>query len=445
LQEDRAKIAHILAEKVAREGGRVYYVGGCVRDKLLGRESKDIDLEVHGVTEETLCAVLDTLGELQTIGASFGIYALKHVDLDIAFPRREDGKADPFIGTYEATRRRDLTVNSLLEDVLTGEITDHFRGRDDMEKGILRHVDASSFVTDPLRVYRAAQLAARFGFDIADETVELCAETDTSEIARERVFAELEKALLMAERPSVFFEALRKMNKLDTHFSELNRLIGVPQPPEHHPEGDVWVHTMMVTDAAAKLRAGAEKPLYLMLSALCHDLGKPDTTEIINGRLHSIHHETVGADIAEAFLSRLTGEKELLRYVRNMTERHMLPNMMVYDGASQKSWNRLFDSSVCPEDLLLLARADYFGCGGVGSYEDKSTVQRERISAFYDTMSRPYVMGRDLIAAGLAPGEDFAKLLAYAHKLRLAGVDKQTALKQTLGEARSIGKKHREI
>jgi tRNA nucleotidyltransferase (CCA-adding enzyme) len=177
-------MAQKIAKAVDEEGGKTFFVGGFVRDSLLGKENKDIDIEVHGVTPEQLRSILETLGEVTTMGASFGILGLKGYDLDIAQPRKEsaNGKGghkdfevlvDPFIGTLEAARRRDFTINALMQDVLTGEIVDHFGGLDDLEKGIIRHVDASTFVEDPLRVLRAAQFAARFGFQVAPETIEL--------------------------------------------------------------------------------------------------------------------------------------------------------------------------------------------------------------------------------------------------------------------------------
>ncbi len=447
---DRA-LARQIAQAAADRSGRAYYVGGCVRDRLLGLENKDIDIEIHGITAAKLEQLLDGFGTRMAIGESFGIYALKGCGLDIAMPRKEtlrghghkdfDIFVDPFIGTAKAARRRDFTVNALMEDVLTGEIVDHFGGLCDLKNGILRHVCAKTFTEDPLRVLRGAQFAARFGFAVAPETVELCRGLTLRHLARERVESELQKALLKAEHPSVFFETLRTMNQLNEWFPELEALIDIPQDPVHHPEGDVWTHTMLVLDEAAKYRAQAAQPMALMLAALTHDFGKAVCTEEINGRIHSYGHEVAGLPLAEKFLRRITGEARLIRGVLNLVELHMRPNVAAAVRAPVKSTNKLFDQAADPDALLALAAADRMGRERPAAEADAEAFLRERLHIYRHTMAQPCVMGRDLTAAGLRPGPDFAEILAYAHKLRLAGVPKDSALKQTLAFARTLQKK----
>ena len=441
MQDQNRQMAQRIAGMVARQGGRVFYVGGLVRDKLLGRENKDVDIEVHGVTPEALEGILDSLGERTQMGASFGVYGLKHYDLDIAMPRREQATGsghrdfavfvDPFLGTQKAAQRRDFTMNALMEDVLTGEIVDHFGGQEDLTRGIVRHVNDVTFAEDPLRVLRAAQFAARFGFSVAEETISLCARMDLTALAGERILGELEKALLKAPRPSVFFEVLRQMGQLGCWFPEVEALIGIPQEPQFHPEGDVWNHTMLVLDQAAKLREQAKEPLGLMLAALCHDLGKQMAIQNDHGRIRALGHEEAGLPLTEAFLSRITQEKKLHRYVANMVELHMRPNIMAAQRSSRKSFCKLFDRSLCPEDLILLAKADALGRLIRQDYTPTEVYLQEKLNAFHEIMSRPYVQGADLIAAGFAPGKDFSEALAYAHKMRLAGVKKEDALRQT--------------
>ena len=405
-----------IAEKVNDAGGRVFYVGGFVRDKLLGKDNKDIDIEVHGVEPDTLFEILGRIGEPQSFGKSFGVFALKGYDIDIAMPRREKATGrghkdfevfvDPYIGTFDAARRRDFTMNALMEDVLTGEVVDHFGGLDDLKAGIIRHIDPETFIEDPLRVLRAAQFAARFGFSIAPETIELCRGIDLSTLSKERVVEELKKALLKAEKPSIFFESLRAMDQLSVWFPELEQLI---QDPKYHPEGDVWVHTMEVIDRAAAYRDKVTEPFRFMLLALTHDLGKIVATEEVKGRIHAYGHEKKGMALVENFVRRLTGEKGVNAYVLNMVPLHMKPNVAAYSQPAMKSTNKMFDQAIEPEDLICK-----------------------------DTMDKPHVMGRDLVAAGFEPAEDFSEILAYAHKLRLAGIDKESALKQTLAYARQL-------
>ena len=443
-------MAKRLARAVRAHGGRAYYVGGYVRDKLLNIENKDIDIEVHGIEAEELARILDSLGERLSIGESFGIFALKGYGIDIAMPRKEraiglghrdfETFADPFIGTYEAAKRRDLTIGALMMDVLTEEITDHFGGRRDLENGILRHVCAETFTEDPLRVLRLAQFAARFDFSPAEETLALCRQMKLSYLSRERVWEELRKALLKAKKPSVFFEVLRSVGGLDDWFPEVRDLIGVEQNPDYHAEGDVFTHTMMVLDEAAKYRDDTSEPFAFMLTALCHDFGKAVCTAEIDGKLCSRHHETLGLPLAERFLLRLTNEVRIISYVTNLTEHHMRPNAIAAFGSSVKATNKMFDSVSAAKDLFYFAKSDHFGriCTKESPFLEDFLL--ERLHIYEDIMREPYVMGRDLLGAGLTPGPHFSQLLAHAHKLRLAGVKKEEALKQTLAYAKELQK-----
>ncbi|MGN0584143.1 MAG: CCA tRNA nucleotidyltransferase [Ruminococcus sp.] len=441
-----------LAELTAEKGGTAYFVGGYVRDNLMGRECKDIDVEVHGIPASVLENILDSLGERMEIGESFGIYGIKGSGLDIALPRREtatgrghrdfDITADPFIGTEKAAKRRDFTINALMENILTGEITDHFGGVSDIENKIIRHVNEKTFPEDPLRVLRAAQFAARFDFCIAEETMEICRNIDTSTLSKERIEAELMKALLRAEKPSVFFEVLKEMNQLSVWFPETECLIGVPQNSRYHMEGDVWNHTMMVLDEAAKLREKVSYPYGFMVSALVHDFGKAVSTTEVKGVIHSYDHETKGIPLIREFLRRITGEKRLVRYVLNMAELHMKPNVLAAAEASVKSTNKMFDRSVSPADLIYLAIADDRGRKKLAEGNDHGKFLFERLEEFNRIMAKPYVTGKDLIDSGLVPDKNFSEILSYAHKLRLAGTDKESALRQAVSYGKKIYRKN---
>nr|MBE6544588.1 tRNA nucleotidyltransferase [Oscillospiraceae bacterium] len=445
-----ADMARKIAEAVDRLGGSTYFVGGYVRDLLCGNPGKDIDIEVHGITPDELKSILDSLGERMDIGESFGIFGLKGYSLDIAMPRKEicrgaghrdfDIFVDPHIGTLGAARRRDFTINAMMQNVLTGEIIDHFGGQEYLKRGIIRHVDGSSFAEDPLRVLRGAQFAARFEFKIAEETKNLCRKMDVSALPKERIMGEAQKALLKAKRPSIFFEVLREIDQLSVWFPELEALIGIKQNPLYHSEGDVWVHTMMVLDEAARLSHYASDRIGFMLSALTHDFGKAVSTELIDGEIHCYGHETAGLPLAEAFIRRLTNEHSLMKYVLNMVELHMKPNVLAAAKASVKSTNKMFDMSVDPAGLVCLAIADGLGKTSPREYISYDAFFEERLKTYREYMSRPHVMGQDLIDSGLKPSKHFSEYLEYAHKLRLAGIEKNSALKQTLAYARKIGK-----
>ncbi len=435
-----------IAKLVKENGGRTFYVGGFVRDRIMGIENKDVDIEVYGIEPEKLLDILKSVGEPMSYGSSFGIYSLKDTHLDIAMPRKEHATGrghrdfevfvDPYVDTKTAASRRDFTMNALMQDVLTGEIVDHFGGREDIEKGVIRHVLADTFIEDPLRVLRGAQFASRFGFSIAPETIKLCAGIDLSTLTRERVEEELKKALLKGRKPSVFFEELRKMDQLSFWFPELERCIDVEQDPKFHPEGNVWNHTMEVLDRAAGYRDKVSDPYAFMLLAITHDFGKITTTEVIDGRIHSYGHEKEGLPLIEDFLRRITGETSVIDYVLNMEPLHMKPNMVAYSRSALKVTNRMFDEAKAPKDLIYFSMCDKPLFSGDDPFEGDSGFLFERLSAYEEIMARPYVKGQDLIDAGLTPGPYFSEVLEYAHKLRLAGIDKENALKQTLSYAR---------
>ena len=440
-----------IATLVNEAGGQTYFVGGCVRDALLGVECKDFDVEVYGVEPSKLEAILDEVGTRIEIGKSFSVYALKGYSVDVALPRREYAVGvghkdfvvtpDPFISTIEACLRRDFTINAMMRNVLSGEIVDHFGGRNDLTCGILRHVNDHSFVEDPLRVFRLAQFSARFGFSIDEKTADLCSKMKVDALPKERVFEELSKALLKAEKPSVFFEVLRKINLLDEFFPEIKALIGVEQSKKHHLEGEVWTHTMMVLDEAAKLKSQTSNPLAFMLSALSHDLGKPACTTFEKGDFHAYNHEIIGLPTVETFLKRIASDKTIIKYVLNMTKLHMRPNVLAGLNSSIKATNKLFDSAVCPQDLIYLAVSDGLGKLSDYPYVDTLPFLTERLEIYKDYTSRPEVTGKDLVEAGLKPDKNFSEILSYAHKLHLAGVEKSSALKQTLAYAKKFIKK----
>ena len=447
---DRYEALTRIAKESEALGGRAYLVGGCVRDELMGVQPKDLDIEVHGVEPSSLKRILESIGEPLSFGSNFGIYSLKGMDLDIALPRKEHATGyghrdfevdvDPYLGTEKAAVRRDFTINALMKDILTGEIIDHFGGREDLKTGVIRHINDDSFREDPLRVLRAAQFAARFGFSIAPETVRICSTMDLTSLSSERVEEELKKALNSA-RPSVFFETLREMNRLGYWFREVQDLIGVEQDPVFHPEGDVWNHTMEVIDRGAALRDKADEPYGFMLLCLTHDFGKTVTTTFEKGRIHAYDHENEGLPIIEAFLERITGNKDIRDYVMNMVPIHMKPNMTAYSRSKLKVTNRMFDQARSGNDLILFSIADRPVMAGDDEFSGDEEFLRERLEIYEEIMSKPHVMGRDLIEAGFEPGEYFGPVLEYAHKLRLAGVSKPEALKQTLRYAEDLKKR----
>lgn len=444
------KLVHKLAETVSDIGGNVYFVGGYVRDEYLNRNNKDIDIEVYGISSEQLKCICQKFGNVDEIGASFGILKIKGIDLDIAMPRIErkignkhtdfSVSVDPYMSTEEASKRRDFTINALMKHVLSGEVIDHYGGLNDLNKKIIRHINDETFIEDPLRVYRAAGFASRLDFEIAPETMDLCKKINTSLIAKERVYEETNKVLLKSTKPSIYFNMLREMNQLKS-FPNLERLINVHQNPIWHPEGDVWNHTMEVIDKATLVRDQTSFPLGFMYAALFHDIGKADaTTKGFDGQIHSLDHETIGAQQVPVALSKLTSDVKLKSYVQNLVENHMTPHFMTRK-TSEKTTNRYLDRCVAPNDSIIL------------SYIDTSKADREELAlsedgwwdnrlAVYEKIKKePEVTSRDLIKLGYKPGPMFKKIIDKCHQIHLAGVDKEDILKQLSSIVKGISQK----
>ena len=245
---------------------------------------------------------------------------------------------------------------------------------------------------------------------------------------------EFAKILLETPKPSEYFEKMRNTGDLEEFSPELKSLIGVPQNEIHHREGDVWVHTMLVLDESAKRRVKVKNGVGFMLSALCHDFGKAVCTEKINGVIHAYGHETAGIPLARKFLERLQADEYLTEYVLKMVEYHMMPNIMAEAKSQTKKTNKLFDSVPEPFDLVQLAICD--GLGKLPQNNANEEFLMMRLRKFNEIMAKPYVTENDLINAGIT--ERLDEVLEYAHKLRLAGFDKDNTLRQCIPYARKV-------
>jgi len=294
-------LATAIAHRVRDLGGRALIVGGWVRDRLMGRTCKDLDLEVYGLPADRLKSLLTEFGTVNTVGESFTVY--KVADIDVALPRREsrigrghrgfEVKGDPDLSFPEAARRRDFTINAIAWDPLTEEYLDPFNGRADIAAKTLRAVDLDTFGEDSLRVLRAVQFSARFEFVLDDATRELCRGIALDDLPSERIWGEIEKLLLQALRPSIGLQLALDLGVIERLFPEIHALVGCEQEPEWHPEGDVWIHTLLVCDQARTRIEDLDRArqIVVMVGAVCHDLGKPPTTAFIDGRIRSSSRE----------------------------------------------------------------------------------------------------------------------------------------------------------
>ena len=432
-----------MAKNVAIEGGCVYFVGGYVRDNILGRPNKDIDVEIHNISQDKLLTILQKYGPVNMQGKSFGVFRVGKYDIDISQPRKErnTGKkhtdfiveVDPFMGTEEAAKRRDFTINALMQNVLTGEIIDHFGGLNDIQNKIIRHVNDITFAEDTLRVLRAAQFSARFGFEVASETKDIMRTLDLSNLPRERVNEEMKKAMTKSEKPSVFFDVLKETNQLNVWFPEVKAMINSPQNEHFHLEGDSYNHTMMVIDNLAKVRNKSNKPYTLMIAGLCHDFGKPLTvTWNEKKQIHqNIGHQEAGIEPATAFLDRVVHDNSIKEYVLEIVEKHDEP-LKLFDAKSKLTkTNMFFDSIKNPEDLILITCADRTDTTrmtekDVEYYHDWLT---DRLDSYKELMSKPEVMGKDLLEMGMKPSPEFTEILKDAHSRHLRYEEKDTVLK----------------
>ncbi|MBQ9008747.1 MAG: HD domain-containing protein, partial [Clostridia bacterium] len=244
------------------------------------------------------------------------------------------------------------------------------------------------------------------------------------------------KALMQVAHPSVFFIRLKEMHQLHTWFPEIEALLDVPQSPAYHPEGDAWQHTMLALDGAAPLRTAARQPWPFMLSALLHDCGKAVSTTVDEGtgKISSIGHENSGVPLALAFMERLRTDKKTEKYVVSMIRQHMKPNLLPPQGARPKSYMRMYDESEEPEDLILLSEADRIGqMADMSVYAETKALLQNMLSRYRDViLKEKKVSGDELVEAGFRPGKEMGELLAYAHKLWLAGIPHQETLRQTI-------------
>jgi tRNA nucleotidyltransferase (CCA-adding enzyme) len=426
-----------IARAVREHGGRALVVGGWVRDRLMHQPSKDIDLEVFRLDAKSLRALLARFGSVNTVGESFTVY--KVADIDVALPRREskvgrghrgfEVTGDPNLSVAEAARRRDFTINAIGWDPLTEEYVDPHGGRRDLAARLIRAVDPRTFADDSLRVLRAIQFAARFDFALDPGTRELCRRIPLDDLPAERIWGELEKLLLLAPRPSAGFTLALELGVVDALFPELQALVGCPQEPEWHPEGDVWVHTLMVIDEARKRIADVDRPrqIAIMLGAVCHDVGKPATTAVIDGRVRSLEHEPAGVAPAAALLDRLNihtiGGFDVRTHVLGIVAHHLKPGMFrksptpVGDGAFRRLAQR-----VDLELLAIVAKADCLGRSGTFDCSAMDWfLDRARELGVDHAPPDPIVKGRHLLAMGMSPGPHVGDLLRQIYERQLDG------------------------
>lgn len=429
--------------QILSEAGEPFFVGGMVRDVLLGRtDSKDVDIEIYGIPKDRLEGILVGLGETGTeVGKQFGVFKVGNVD--ISLPRKEIRtglkhtdfaiSSDPSMDKETAARRRDFTINALMYDVKNQKTLDFFGGIEDLKNRVIRHVDKATFVEDPLRVYRAAQFAARLNFDIASETIALAKKMDLSSLPPERIYEEFKKILLKSEIPSTGLQALDDMGVLERYYPEISILKDTPQSEKWHAEGDVFSHTKMALDEAAEIAKRFPKEqdrLAILFAVLAHDFGKA-TTGVKHPEKNIITHyghEEAGEELARSFLSKLTTDKYVVETVAFLVSHHLLPAHFYRNQNPDKSFRRLINRYGIHKLRLLSAvsEADMLGRFHKTATEEIIPSRKEAIDWFNSKLDSviqdigitstgkliPLLSGTDLIRMGFEPGPAMGKMLA---------------------------------
>jgi tRNA nucleotidyltransferase (CCA-adding enzyme) len=437
-----------------------------VRDWLLGEAQKDYDIEVFGLDYKTLARALAVWGRVDLVGQAFGVIKLTtkaRNTYDFSVPRRDSKSGvghkgfavtfDPELTIEAAASRRDFTINAMMYDPREGKLIDSFGGEADLGNRVLRHTSAA-FPEDPLRVLRGMQFAARFDLKAANETVELSRQIKSAypELAKERVREEWFKWAEKSVKPSRGLEFLAATEWIE-HYPELDAMRGVPQDPEWHPEGDVWVHTMYCCDAMASLPewkgSEAEARIVYMLAVLTHDTGKAITTvkAMKRGELRIVSpgHEEAGGQLAEAFLERINAPNAIRERVVPLVMNHMAHFQQVSDRVVRRLSKRLEPENI--RGLLTLMTADSYGRPPLPrevSASVRAIARKAEELEVKEEPPEPILLGRHLLECGMQPGKEMGRVLNEAYEAQMAGDfgDFNGALKWC-GECREISEEVR--
>jgi tRNA nucleotidyltransferase (CCA-adding enzyme) len=384
------RIVDDIAHRCQEAGGRALLVGGCVRDPLLGIAIKDWDLEVHGLDADALERALSTTGRVNGVGRAFQVFKVRRGDLeiDVSIPRRDSKQGAghkgilaigaPDIGLVEASRRRDLTINAMMVDLITRELIDPWGGLQHLEQGVLHPVDRDTFLEDPLRAVRVIQFAARFGFRASDLLVDLCREADLHELPAERIQIEWGKLFTRGKRPSLGLQVARRAQMLSRLFPEL----------VDAPALDAALDAAVALRDDEMVDAPEGRKLALML-AVWLDACTPAAAEATLDRLQL--HRWLGFPTRDAVLAALT-----------------------HRTAPTATAAALEALAISAEPGLVLGVR--IAQGG-----DRADLELARSLGVLTAPPAMIVQGRDLIALGLKPGPAMGDLLQRLFRVHQVG------------------------
>ena len=442
---------------IINSGGIPYLVGGTVRDLILKKDPKDIDIEVHQTTISDLEKVLNSFGHVRVVGKKFGVLRIDGIDIDWSLPRKDSKgrkpsvEIDPGMTIDFALRRRDLTMNAMaidLRDLLKQKkidlsqslIIDPYDGLKDLKNNVLRVVNEELFLEDPLRFFRVMQFIGRFEIMPDEELNKICKKMDLCDfttgkfVSKERIFEEIKKLFLKSKRPSLAFRWLKNISRLKDIFPEIYALIGVEQKKEYHPEGDVFEHTMQSIDAAAEFKEyyDENEKLLIMFSVLCHDFGKPETTD---KDLSCKGHEKTGVDIAKKFLKRITNNRILIESVSKLVLYHMRPPLLIEEKSKLKAYKRLaikLYPQVNMRQLAIVSLVDQMGrkmknIELLSECYNSNIHYKEKFDGFLKMAKRakidkgpekPVLLGKHILDV-VEPGPQMGKILKKAYEIQI--------------------------
>ncbi|MBD3347083.1 MAG: HD domain-containing protein [Chitinivibrionales bacterium] len=418
-KNEKEQLAHDIVRRLNRHGYRALYAGGYVRDMLLGianGKESDIDIATSARPED----IARVFPKVARVGEHFGVMIVirNNIPFEVATFRADIGIKDgrhpnevAFVDEREDAQRRDFTINGLFYDPETREVLDYVSGKEDLEKGIIRAIGnpEERFREDYLRLLRAIRFSARFDYAVEDTTWKaVCsARKGIGAISPERIFQELDK-MLRSPHPDRAIILLHESGLLPLILPEIQALVGVEQPPEFHPEGDVFAHTVK---ALGLLKDPSQCAAW---SVLLHDIGKPGTMKRMD-RIRFNQHQHIGALMSRKVLKRLKASRALIENVYECIDNHM--NFMNVKKMRLSTLKK-FLARPTFDDEMVLHKVDCLAShGDLENYEFLKEKKQELTAEMIKPA--PFLRGKDLIDAGLTPGPLFGKILKQAYDLQL--------------------------
>lgn len=436
-----------MAKVFKAEGVDCYYVGGCVRDKLMGNKCDDIDIcLVNTKSIEQVEHILSRFTQqfVKEVGKAFPVWIIT-IDgqkYDVALARTEkkvgDYRTEFLCNTENVTieddlKRRDLTINSIAENILTGEMVDPFNGINHIKHCILHHT-SEAFSEDSLRVLRTARFISRFiEFEPTQELLDICRKLEPTDISPERVGKELMKTFEQAVKPSLFFTFLFSVNWLRYYFKELEDLVYIRQSPIYHPEGSAFTHTMHCLDVTK------QGDWFTRAVMLCHDLGKSTTTIVHDdGKITSVGHEEASVAMTDSLLKRIHfTDHRTIGQIKMLVRLHMITTITISEKVVRRTLRKLMECHLSYEQLVEVCRCDKSGRPPLPAHTPD--IGQERAKELIKTgVMIPVVTGKTLIAEGFTNYLEFGAIIEKALELQDRGILDISNWKQRLKEAKLI-------